>query len=478
MSEAARPGQLPRAAPPRGVTHPIPGELLRLALPMLASLTLRVAYQWIDALWVRALGVEATAAVTTSIFIMWAVYSLNDVFAIGVTAFVSQLLGAGERQRAGVAAWKGVRASALMGLIATTAGLLFARDIYRLMDSDPRMLAAGASFLRICLIGSPLFMVALTCESIMRSAGDTRTPLLIDLASVGTCAILDPLLIYGIGPFPRLGVTGAGIATVCAWALMVIGYLVCAARGHRALPLARRAPGAPVRIVGMARVGLPAASIGVLFSAVYVVFAHAAAHFGPAAHAVVGVANRIEAMQFITAAAIGGAAASLVGQNLGAGQPERAELVIRTGLTWMFWITVVLTAVILVVPGAFLALFSRDPEVVRLGVPYLRILSSCLLFTGFEIVTSEAVLGSGHTAVIAWIFTTFSLLRIPLALLIPGWTGWGLNSIAIIISVTCALRATLIVAWAARGTWKRGLSRELRTAGTESGSSAEFSNRA
>jgi len=70
------------------------------------------------------------------------------------------------------------------------------------------------------------------------------------------------------------------------------------------------------------------------------------------------------------------------------------------------------------------------------------------------------------------------LLRIPLALLIPGWTGWGLNSIAIIISVTCALRATLIVAWAARGTWKRGLSRELRTAGTESGSSAEFSNRA
>jgi putative MATE family efflux protein len=465
-------------APPRGVTHPIPGELVRLALPMLASLTLRVAYQWIDALWVRALGVEATAAVTTSIFIMWAVYSLNDVFAIGVTAYVSQLLGAGERHRAGVAAWKGVRASALVGLIATAAGLLFARDIYALMDPNPRMVAAGASFLRICLMGSPLFMVALTCESIMRSAGDTRTPLLIDLASVGTCAILDPLLIYGIGPFPRLGVTGAGIATVSAWALMVVGYLVCAARGHRALPLARRAPGAPVHIVGMARVGLPAASIGVLFSCVYVVFAHAAARFGPAAHAVVGVANRIEAMQFICAGAIGGAAASLVGQNLGAGRPERAEQTIRVGLTWIFWITAALTTVIVAVPGAFLTLFTRDPEVTRLGVPYLRILSSCLLFTGFEIVTSEAVLGSGHTAVIAWIFTTFSLLRIPLALLIPSWTHWGVNSIAIIISVTCALRATLIVAWAARGTWKRGLSRELRTPGPDSAANAEFSNMA
>ena len=476
MSEAAGPGEPSGASaggplgeatppipiePPRGVTMPIPGELLRLALPMLASLSLRVAYQWIDALWVRGLGVEATAAVTTSIFIMWAVYSLNDVFAIGVTAYVSQLLGAGHRRRAGVAAWKGVRASALMGLIGSAAGLLFARDIYRLMDSDPRMVEAGASFLRICLIGSPLFMVALTCESIMRSAGDTRTPLIIDLASVGVCAVLDPLLIYGIGPFPRMGVTGAGIATVVAWALMVLGYLVCAALGHRALPLARHADGPPVRITGMARVGLPAASIGVLFSAVYVAFAHAASRFGPAAHAVVGVANRIEAMEFICAAAIGGAAASLVGQNLGAGRPDRAEQAIRTGVVWMFWISAVLTAVLIVNPQAFLGLFTRDPEVLRLGVPYLRILSSCLIFTGFEIVTSEGVIGSGHTAVISWIFTLVSLARIPLAFLVPKWTGLGLSSIALLITVTVALRATLIVAWAARGTWKRGLSREL-----------------
>jgi len=488
VTGAARPGEPPqgaaaraadeRAPLPPGVTQPIPAELLRLALPMLASLSLRVAYQWIDALWVRGLGVEATAAVTTSIFVMWAVYSLNDVFAIGVTAYVSQLLGAGERQRAGVAAWKGVRASALMGLIGSITGLLFARDIYRLMDSDPRMLEAGASFLRICMIGSPLFMVALTCESIMRSAGDTRTPLIIDLASVGTCAVLDPLLIYGIGPFPRLGVRGAAIATVCAWALMVTGYLVCAARGHRALPLARRTEGAPVRITGMARVGLPAASIGVLFSCVYVAFAHAASSFGPAAHAVVGIANRIEAMQFICAAAIGGAGASLVGQNLGAGRPDRAEQSIRTGLKWMLWITAVLSAVILIVPGTFLALFSRDPEVLRLGVPYLRVLSSCLLFTGFEIVVAEAVMGSGHTTVISWIFTSFSLARIPLAFLVPRWTRLGVVSIALVISVTCMMRATLIVLWAARGTWKRGLSRELAAGAATAHANPEHSHTA
>ena len=452
------------AALPRGVTEPIPRELLRLALPMLASYSLRIAYQWIDALWVKGLGVEATAAVTTSIFIMWAVYSLNDIFAIGVTAYVSQLLGAGERRRAGVAAWKGVRASALLGLIGSVVGLLFAHWIYSLMDPNPRMIAAGASFLKICLIGSPLFMVALTCESIMRASGDTRTPLLIDLASVGTCAVLDPLLIYGIGPFPRLGVAGAGIATVCAWAIMVVGYLIVAARGNRALPLARHADGAPVHIRGMAKVGLPAASIGVLFSIVYVVFSRSASQFGPAAHAIVGIANRIEAMQFICAISIGGAGAALVGQNLGAGKPERAERVIRTGLIWISGVTLVLTSVIMIFPQAFLMLFSRDPDVIRLGVPYLRVLNSALLFTGFEIVTAEAILGSGHTVVISWIFTIFSLLRIPLAFLVPKWTGLGLVSIAWLITITCVIRALLIVGWAARGSWKRGLGRELRAA--------------
>jgi putative MATE family efflux protein len=447
---------------PSGITRPISGELLRLALPVLASQALRIAYQWIDALWVRGLGVEATAAVTTSIFVMWSVYSLNDIFSIGVTAYVSQLLGAGDRRRAGVAARKGLIASAVLGLVGTTIGVLYARPMYALMDHDPHMIATGASFLRICMIGAPLPMMALTCESIMRASGDTRTPLLIDLASVGVCAVLDPFLIYGLGPFPRMGVAGAALATVIAQGLMVAGYLTCAARGHRAFPLSRRAA-TPVHIRGMSRVGIPAAMIGLLFSAVYIAFVRAASQFGPAAHAIVGIANRVEALQFINSVAIGTAGASLVGQNLGAGRPDRAEAVIRTGLKWIFWITLVLTSVLMVFPQMFIALFSRDPEVMRIGVPYMRVLCTCLFFTGFEIVTAESVLGSGHTVVISSIFTIFSLLRIPLAFYAPRWTGLGVLAIAWVISITCALRAIVIVTWAARGTWKTGLARELRS---------------
>jgi putative MATE family efflux protein len=411
--------------------------------------------------------------VTTSIFVMWFVLALNDIFAIGVTAYVSQLLGAGERRRAGVAAYKGLRASALFGLAGTVAGLLWARQIYGVMGSSPAVVAQGSRYLSIVLGAAPIPMMALTCESIMRASGDTRTPLLIDFCAVALNAIVDPILIYGWGPVPAMGVAGAAWATVGAQSTMLAGYLVVASRGHRAFPLARRAgaagpsgraAGAPVRIAGMARVGMPAALIGMLFSVVYVAFARSAARFGDASLAIIGIANRIEAIQFMTAAAIGTAGAALVGQSLGAGRPDRAGETIRVGVRWVTVISLVLTAVILAFPDAFISMFTADPEVHRVGAPYLRLLSTCLVFVGVEVVITECVMGSGHTAAISLIFSTISLLRIPLAFWIPDWTGLRVLGIGWLINVTCAVRALMIVAWAARGTWKRGLARELASA--------------
>ena len=465
MTETPTIAVAPAAAPPpRGVTRPIPPELLRLALPVLASQLLRLAYQWVDALWVRALGVEATAAVTTSMFVMWTMYSLNDVFGIGVTAYVSQLLGAGDRRRAGLAAYKGLRATAMLGLLGTVAGVWAARPIFRLISHDPMVLDDGAAYLSVVLSFSSLPMIGLTAESIMRASGDTRTPLLIDACAVLLNAALDPLLIYGWGPFPRLGVAGAAWATVIAQAAMVAGYAVVAARRHRAFPFATRAPGPPIRLRGMIGVGVPAAFIGVMFSVVYVAFARAAGAYGAASLAVVGIANRIEALQFISSIAIGYAAASLVGQNLGAGRPDRAVQVIRTGVIWNLWLTGVTTVVFLWVPGMFVRLFTTDATTIALGTDYLRILALCFVLNGVEIVTAEAVMGSGHTRAISWIFTLFSLARIPLAFWAPQGTGLGVLAIAWVITVTCVIRGLLIVAWVLRGTWKRGLSRELHGA--------------
>jgi Na+-driven multidrug efflux pump len=239
---------------------------------------------------------------------------------------------------------------------------------------------------------------------------------------------------------------------------------VVAARGSRALPIARRAEGPPVRIAGMARVGLPAAIIGMLFSVVYIAFARSAARFGPASMATVGIVNRIEAIQFMSGGAIGTAAAALVGQNLGARQPERAVEAIRTGVRWVAGLALVLTAVLIAFPHTFIGLFTADPEVHRVGAHYLRVLSTCLVFVGVEVVVTEAILGSGHTRAISWIYSTVSLLRIPLAFWVPDWTGSGVIGIAWLISVSCVIRTLVIIAWVARGSWKRGLHHELHGA--------------
>jgi putative MATE family efflux protein len=450
------------AAPARAVTGPIGRELFRLAAPLYASYLLRVAYQWVDALWVRGLGVEATAAVTTSVFVLWSAYSLVDVFGLGVAAYVSQLVGAGDRRRAGVAAYQALRAVAALSVVASLAGIFGSRQIYQLMGADPVVTEQGARYLTIVLGGAPLPMLALTCEAIMRSAGNTRTPMLVDLGAVALNAALDPLLIYGWGPVPAMGVAGAAWATVIAQAVMLASYLALAARGHPAFPLARTAPGAPIRIWGLARVGAPVALIGVLFSLVYVAFTRAAAAYGPAAMAVVGVSNRIEALQFVNANALGAAGATLLGQNLGAGRPDRAVQVLRTANLWNVGISALFTVAYWVMPETFLRLFSNDPEVVRLGADYLRVLALCIVFNGVEIVTAEAVLGSGHTRAISAIFTVFSLARVPLAFLMTGWFG-GVVGIAWLITITCIVRAAAILAWVLRGTWKAGLGKELGT---------------
>jgi putative MATE family efflux protein len=443
---------------------PVPRALLRLALPILASQALRLAYQWVDALWVRGLGVEATAAVTTTVFVMWWVLAVNDVVAVGVTAFVSQLLGARQRDRAGVAARKGIVASAALGLLGTLAGLVAAEPIYRVMDPSGAVVAPGTAYLRVLLLGAPLPMVALTCENVMRAAGNTRVPLLIDLAAVGLNAVIAPFLIYGWGPFPRLEVEGAALATVISQAALCAGYALLAWRGHEAFPLARRAAGPPVGVAALARVGLPASLIGILFSVAYIAFTRAASREGPAAVAVVGMVNRIEAIEFVLAVSCGWAGASLLGQSLGAGRPDRAEQVLRTGQRWIGALAAAIAVVYVAVPDAFLRLFTQDAEAIRLGVPYMRVLAVGAFAAGLEIVTAETLMGSGHTRVISTIYNVFSVIRVPLAFVVPEWTGTGVMGIAWIISGTAALRTALIMAWAARGSWRSGLSKELGAA--------------
>lgn len=435
---------------------PLFPAVVRLAAPVVLMSTAHTAFHLVNTIWVGRLGAAATAALTTSFFAMWTLYALADVAAVGVTATVARHVGAKEPARAGYASAQGIVLSlvlggALAGLAAVALPAVFAR-----LGLAPDVRGLALSYLGVAFLAAPLSFAYVTCEAVMRSAGDTRTPLLVIVVGLAVNAALDPLLIFGIGPFPRLGVTGAAVATVIAQSLAVAWFLVLAFRGHPAFPLARPAllRPAPRYMAALAAIGAPFASIGVFYSAVYLFFAAVAARFGTGAVAILGVGNRVESVAYLVAAGFGLACETLVGQNLGARRPARAERAVWMATGLVTAMCAVFSLVMAAWPAALLALFLRDADVIAQGVPYVRILAWTQVFTGLELVMNGGFTGAGDTRPPMVISLTVSILRVPLTWWFAVVLGGGLMAVGWVITLTSAVRGTVLVAWFVRGKWK------------------------
>lgn len=435
---------------------PLLRALVRLATPVVVMQALHTAFHLVNVMWVGRLGASATAAVTTSFFLLWTVYAIADIAGVGVTATVSRHIGAKEPKQAAYAAAQAALLAVLIGLLITVAGELAVGPLLRLVGTAPDVAALATGYVRILLLGAVLSVLYVWAESTMRAAGDTRTPLLVVACSLALNAVLDPLLIFGWGAVPPMGVEGAALATVIAQGFAVVWFVSLAVKRHPAFPLEFAALRRfhPAYALGLARIGIPYALIGILFSFVYLYFAHVAARFGTAAVAVVGVANRIESVTYLVAAGFGLACEAIVGQNLGARQPDRAERATWMSAGLMASLGATMTVAMLAIPETLLSFFTSDPEVIRTGVPYLRILGLTQAFTGIELVMNGAFSGAGDTLPPMTISTTISLLRIPLAGLFAFGMGLGINGIAWMITITCAVRVAILVYWFRRGAWR------------------------
>jgi len=270
-------------------------------------------------------------------------------------------------------------------------------------------------------------------------------------------AVLDPLLIYGIGPFPRLEVLGAAIATVLAQVVAVAGFAWRAAardahfpleaRGLRRLdlPLARS-------IVG---IGLPGMAIGVFYSTIYLFMSGITARLGTRELAILGLANRAESVTYLASNGFAAATATLVGQNLGARRPDRAERAAWLSAGWMGLYGLVLGSVLVIWPRAVLGIFTSDPQIIEQGAPYLRLLGYAQPLMAIEIVFEHAFAGAGNTLPPMLISVPMNSLRIPLLLWVVFELHAGLLGIGWVLSLTCIVRGALAALWFRRGGWKR-----------------------
>jgi putative MATE family efflux protein len=342
-------------------------------------------------------------------------------------------------------------------VIVAAAGWFGAPVLFRLLFDDPAVVRMGAEYLSLVSLLAPALYASMVAEATFRSCGDSRSPMLIVLGGTLLNVILDPLLILGIGPFPRLEVRGAAIATIAAELSVTAAF--AAMYAVRRFPLALRLSDQRMfswpRAGQMLRIGAPHALIGILFSGVYVFVAKITGAFGAPALAALGIVNRLESVNYLAASAVGLGVATLVGQSLGAGRPERAEKCAHRGAALITWWTALTTIAFLLFPEQCVRLFTRDPTAVREGAAFLRIVAISQVFMGWEIVYSQAFTGAGDTMPPCWISSSTSIVRIPLAWWLAGRAGGGTAGVWWTISLTCVARGLFIPAWFRLGRWKR-----------------------
>jgi putative MATE family efflux protein len=415
-----------------------------------ASSLLMTLFASVDAFWVGTrLGPAGLAAVSTSLFWIWMIISLAEMIGVGLTAVAARRYGENRRDEAARLSGDSLLLAVALGVIVALAGVHWLPALFRVMQTPPEVTALGMKYLSTYLIGTPLIYGFFAVDASFRASGDTKTPFVLLLSSVAVTLVLDPVLILGLGPFPRLGIAGAAIATITTRAAaFAMGSVIARRRGL--LGFGRVGLD---RIWAVCRVGLPTALTGITFSVIYVVLTRTTTRFGTPALAALGIGHRVESWLFMIGVGFGAATAAIVGQNLGANRPDRAERAGWMATGFCTLLGVVAFALEIGIPRQFASLFTADPAVIAESVKYLRIASISQLAVCAEIVLEGALGGAGETVPPMLTSTALTALRIPLA----GWAAnrWGSAGIWWVISLTAIGRAVGMASLWRAGRWKR-----------------------
>ena len=434
----------------RLVRQPLSRTILRLGLPAVASTLLMTLFFTVDLFWIgRYLGPVALAAATASVFWIWLIISIAELVSIGLTAVAARRHGEGNPAEAARVVGEAMLYSIVLGTLVAVAGALTLDHMYAVMNVGPAVAALGRRYLGTYLIGAPLFFGFFAVDAGFRASGDTRTPLAILGVSIAVTMIMDPILILGLGPVPKLGIEGAAISTAITRTL-AFGIGVVVLRKRRMVEFGRiRAK----TIAAITRVGLPTAMTGVVFSLIYIVLTRSIAPFGTAALAALGIGHRVESWLYTISLGFGAAVAAIVGQNLGAGEPRRAEHSGWITVGYVMIPAVILSVLELGIAPDFAAVFTNDPMTQLMGAEYLRISALSNMFLGAEIVLEAALGGAGTTLPPMLTSTSLTALRVPLAI----WAAarFGIVGVWWVIVLTACARGIAMAAIWKSSVWKR-----------------------
>lgn len=437
-------------------TGPIGRALGLLAIPMMLEMAMESVFAVVDIAFVSRLGTDAVAAVGITEALITVLYALAIGLGVGLTAMVSRRIGAKDSVGAANVTGQAIWVGALLAIVIGVAGATYARDLLAIMGASDSVIEQGKGFTAVLLGGSVSIIYLFLLNAAFRGAGDATVALRSLWLANGINIILDPCLIFGIGPFPEMGVTGAAVATTIGrgigvvyqlWYLMNgrgrLAFQYCNLRFRLALTLR------------MIRISAGAVGQFLIATSSWILIMRIVAIYGSSAIAAYTIALRMLEFVFLPAWGLGNAAATLVGQNLGAGKPDRAEQTAWRAAKYNAIFMACAGIVMILFAAQITGLFTDQAEVLRWGTTCMQILGVGFPMYAVGMVVVQALNGAGDTATpVVLNLICFWLIQIPLAYWLAVATPLGPNGAFLAIVVSESLLTILAVIVFRRGTWK------------------------
>lgn len=427
-----------------------------LAVPMILEMIMESLFAIVDIFFVAKLGADAVAVVGITEAMMAIVYAVAFGLAIGATATVARRVGEKDFENAAKTAAHVLYLGLIISLVMSVVGIIFAPTFLRLLGAEPQVVEQGTMFTRIMLGGNASVVFIFLLNAIFRGAGDAAIAMRVLWLANGLNIILDPLLIFGIWIFPEMGVTGAAVATTIGRGVGVIYAAWCLfGKGGRITIQGTNWTFDPRLLWKLVRLSSTAVLQLIIATASWSALVRVVSGFGSEAIAGYVIGLRVIIFALLPSLGLSNAAATLVGQNLGAGKPERAERSVWTAAFINAGFLGLIGLIFLVFPSQIVGFFTTEPEVLIYGTNCLHIVAYGFVFYGFGMVLETAFNGAGDTITPTYLnFFIFWLFEIPLAYVLAYHYDLGPNGVFWAITISFSALAIVSALLFKRGKWK------------------------
>ncbi len=431
--------------------------ILLLAIPMVLEMLMESIFAVVDIYFVSKISPDAVAAVGLTESVLIIVYSIGGGLSVATTALVSRRIGEKNAAGASCAAVQSIIASFTVSLLLSVPGIFFSKDLLRLMGASPGVVEIGSIYTVIILGSNSLIMLLFIINAIFRSSGDAAISMRVLWLANIINIILDPCLIFGIGPLPALGVKGAAIATALGRGLAVLYQFVLLFKGKRRVKINLRQFKINLEVMKqLFYLSLGGIGQSIIATSSWIILVRIIAVFGSAVLAGYTIAIRIVGFSLLPAWGLTNAASTLVGQNLGANKPKRAEQAVWvTGFANMAFLGII-AVIFLLFTGPIIRIFIQETNVVLSGSVCLHFLAYGYLFYALGMAMIQGFNGAGDTATPMKInIFCYWLLEIPLAWFLALPMGIGEKGVYAAIVVAEAMMTMVSVFIFRRGQWKK-----------------------